>query len=217
MTRISLTAIRSTRLAYRPYSTPSMLKKMPRDPNTLSNYHELVTSHTIANFTIDFSKKQLRGNVLLDLRSTTEEINKRIILDSSFLDVKNVNVKDQPSKYKLLPRTEPYGSALEIELEKGVEGGALVHIDVSSVRSRHKSRDLWAKFKTRLKSIQQRNAPHYNGLNRLRHLTRNIRICVSLFFLSFIGPRPLTRNFHKSPNAKPSTPGPYSPARTPQV
>lgn len=158
---------------------------MPRDPNTLSNYHELVTSHTTANLTIDFPNKQLRGNVLLGLRSTTKETNKKIILDSSFLAVRNVNVKDQASKYKILPRIEPYGSALEIELEKGVEGGALVHIDVSSVRSRHESRDLWAEIKTRLKSIRQRNVQRYSGLNRFRHLIRNIRICVSLFSYSW--------------------------------
>ena len=109
-----------------------MLKKMPRDPNTLSNYHELVTSRITANFTIDFQKKQLTGNVILALKSTRKGTNQKIVLDSSFLDIKNVRASDQGSKYSLHPRSEPYGSALEIELEKGVEAGTTVHIDVSS-------------------------------------------------------------------------------------
>ncbi|MCJ1360523.1 MAG: hypothetical protein MMC33_010531 [Icmadophila ericetorum] len=107
-----------------------MLKKMPRDPNTLSNYHELVTSRITANFTIDFQKKQLTGNVILALKSTRKGTNQKIVLDSSFLDIKNVRASDQGSKYSLHPRSEPYGSALEIELEKGVEAGTTVHIDI---------------------------------------------------------------------------------------
>lgn len=55
---------------------------VPRDPNTLSNYNNFVTKHTIANFEINFEKRVLEGNVKLSLESITEgEIN-RIILDT---------------------------------------------------------------------------------------------------------------------------------------
>ena len=102
----------------------------PRDPNTLSNYTAWRSRHITANFEIDFSNKRLAGNVIHQLLSKTQAETREIVLDTSFLDISQVKVDGQAARWELLPRFEPYGSALKIELEKGVEEGATVEVDV---------------------------------------------------------------------------------------
>lgn len=60
-----------------------MAKK--RDPNTLSNYHEILTTQLSLNFDIDFKKKQLAGNVIIRLKSLAESGVKTVILDTSYV------------------------------------------------------------------------------------------------------------------------------------
>lgn len=103
----------------------------PRDPNTLSNYNNFLTTHTTANFDIDFEQKRLTGNVVLELKSITNAEAKEILLDTRNLDIKNVKVGGSPPKWDLLSRLEPYGNALSIKLDKGVENGKTVQVDVS--------------------------------------------------------------------------------------
>lgn len=55
--------------------------RTPRDPNTLSNYHNYVTKHTSVDFEIDFEKKRLVGSVVLKLESLTDE-EVDVVLDS---------------------------------------------------------------------------------------------------------------------------------------
>lgn len=55
--------------------------RTPRDPNTLSNYHNYVTRHTSLDFEIDFEKKRLVGSVVLRLESLTDE-GVDVVLDS---------------------------------------------------------------------------------------------------------------------------------------
>jgi leukotriene-A4 hydrolase len=56
----------------------------PRDPSTLSNYSAWRTKHITVNLEIDFIKKRLWGNVVLQLKrlggAGTE--NRRVVLDS---------------------------------------------------------------------------------------------------------------------------------------
>ena len=59
----------------------------PRDPNTLSNYHNFVTRHTTAEFEIDFEEKVLRGGVELRLESLTEGETKEVVLDTRYVFV----------------------------------------------------------------------------------------------------------------------------------
>ncbi len=103
---------------------------VPRDPNTLSNYNNFLTTHTTANFAINFEKKILNGNVILNLKSITDAETKEILLDTSHLDIHDIKVDGQASKWKLLSRFEPYGSILKIELEKGVQNAKSVEVDV---------------------------------------------------------------------------------------
>ncbi|KAL9618190.1 MAG: hypothetical protein Q9160_007086 [Pyrenula sp. 1 TL-2023] len=102
-----------------------------RDPNTLSNYSAFKTVHTVTNFDISFDQQQLSGNVVLNLESLTEAQSDEIILDSSHVDVSSVKVNGQVSKWTLLPRMEPYGSALKIPLSQGVDQGQRIEVDIS--------------------------------------------------------------------------------------
>jgi hypothetical protein len=68
----------------KPMTDPNIVIRTPRDPNTLSNYHNFVTRHTIADFEIDFSKKILNGSVTLQLESLTEKESQEVILDTRY-------------------------------------------------------------------------------------------------------------------------------------
>ncbi|KAL1984869.1 hypothetical protein VTN96DRAFT_8624 [Rasamsonia emersonii] len=61
----------------------------------------------------------------------TNAESQEIILDSSYLDITDVKVDGQQSKWELLPRVEPYGSALKIQLGSGVELEKTVEVDIS--------------------------------------------------------------------------------------
>lgn len=66
----------------KPLIDPDVKIRTPKDPNTLSNYHNFLTKHTSVDFEIDFEHKILSGAVALDLESLTDEEVKEIVLDS---------------------------------------------------------------------------------------------------------------------------------------
>lgn len=51
---------------------------------------------------------------------------------TSYLDIKDVKVGGKTSKWELASRFEPYGSALSVQLDQGVEKGKHVQLDVST-------------------------------------------------------------------------------------
>ena len=102
----------------------------PRDPNTLSNYNNFVTTHTTVNFDLDFKQKCLKGVVQLKLKSITQAETQQILLDTSYLHVADVEVRGRNINWALLSRFEPYGSALEIRLGEGVGMDQIVEVDV---------------------------------------------------------------------------------------
>ena len=85
-----------------------------RDPNTLSNYQNWVTTHTTTNLDIDFDRRILSGNVLLQLKASNEHEKPEILLDTSYIDIGRVKVNGQEAKYELISRFDPYGRALKI-------------------------------------------------------------------------------------------------------
>jgi leukotriene-A4 hydrolase len=96
---------------------------MPRDPNTLSNYNNWRTKHTIADFTIDFKKQRLTGSVELQLESTTDKESEEIILDTSFLDISSISINGKKtSDWTVKDRFEPYGSPLSIKVPAVAKG-----------------------------------------------------------------------------------------------
>ena len=110
----------------------SSIVNPPRDPNTLSNYNNFLTTHTTVNFNVDFEKKSIGGNIALTLKSITDAAAKEILLDTSFLNVKNVILDGKPPEWELLSRFEPYGSALRIILDEGVENGKSVQLEMTT-------------------------------------------------------------------------------------
>lgn len=99
---------------------------MPRDPNTLANYNNWRTKHTLADFAIDFKKQRLSGTVTLQLESTTEKESEEIILDTSFLDITSISVDGQKSSdWKVKDRFEPYGSPLSIKVPATAIGSSV--------------------------------------------------------------------------------------------
>ncbi|TVY29225.1 Leukotriene A-4 hydrolase-like protein [Lachnellula hyalina] len=104
---------------------------MPRDPNTLSNYNDWKTKHTIADLAIDFKKQRLTGTVTLQLESITDKQSQEIILDTSFLDVQNVSLNGGKSTWEVKARSEPYGSPLSVEVPGGAAKGSIVSLNIS--------------------------------------------------------------------------------------
>ncbi|KAG8531520.1 uncharacterized protein KY384_003149 [Bacidia gigantensis] len=91
-----------------------------RDVNTQSNYNELVTTHAQVDLSVDFENRLLGGRVILDLAAINETPVSEVILDTSYLKVREVGVNSRPCEWKVLPRSEPLGSPLKISLEKAV-------------------------------------------------------------------------------------------------
>ncbi len=98
----------------------------PRDHNTLSNYNFWKTTHTATDFAIDFKKQILTGGVTLRLQSTTENESDEIILDTSFLDITQIDIQgDKTTDWVVKERVEPYGSPLHIKVPRTKKGGEL--------------------------------------------------------------------------------------------
>lgn len=102
----------------------------PRDPNTLSNYNNWVSTHITANLDILFDQQKVAGNVIHLLKSKTHSESREIIFDTRHLEIGDVKVDGEPAKWELLPALEPYGNGLKIELAKGVELNKSVEVGV---------------------------------------------------------------------------------------
>ena len=111
------------------------MANIPRDPNTLSNYHLFRTVHTTINYSIDFDKRIIAGSVLLRLRCLAGESNSEIHLDTSHLQVDDVQVDGKKNNWELLPRSEPYGSQLKVLFDTGLAEGQTVDVNVRVLQS----------------------------------------------------------------------------------
>jgi leukotriene-A4 hydrolase len=113
----------------KPMADPNITIRTPRDPNTLSNYHNFLTKHTAASYEIDFDKRILKGSVILTLESLTNAECKEIILDTSFLSVADIEADGKSVEWSMTPdRVEPYGTPLTIKLPEGVAKGKTVDV-----------------------------------------------------------------------------------------
>lgn len=103
-----------------------------RDPNTVSNYDKFRTRHITANFKIDFERKRLEGEVALRLEILEKA--GEVVLDTSYLDLEEVTVNDSKAQWKLDARSEPYGSALRIQVvDDNIEVGKDLVINVCAI------------------------------------------------------------------------------------
>ncbi|CAE7173705.1 hypothetical protein PTNB73_02532 [Pyrenophora teres f. teres] len=114
----------------RPMVDPNIEIRTPRDPNTLSNYHNFVTRHTSVDFDVDFKGKRLFGSVVLSLECLTDEHVREVVLDSSFLDISVVEVDGKSVQFTVGDRVEPYGSPLTITLPSKIAKGKTIHVEI---------------------------------------------------------------------------------------
>lgn len=99
------------------------------DPNTLSNHLALATENTTVDVALDFTKSILSGSVVLDLKVLEENVSE-VVLDSSYLDIRTVEVNGAQASWKAADRKEPYGSALTIALAEKPSKGETVEVKV---------------------------------------------------------------------------------------
>ncbi|KAI9803297.1 MAG: hypothetical protein M1825_002088 [Sarcosagium campestre] len=171
-----------------------------RDPNTLSNYDAFRTVHTSVDVELDFERKILSGTVTLKLESIKGPDVEELVLDSSYLDVVGIEVDGAPAEWQLSSRTEPYGSALHIQLPSTYRPGA--HLEVKDTP------DVKTTFDFRIKSPlpvvasgilrTPRRLDDADGALRLYEFKQDIPIPTYLFAIASgdivgarIGPRSL--------------------------
>ncbi|KAK4509405.1 54S ribosomal protein img2, mitochondrial [Mucor velutinosus] len=85
------------------------------DPSSLANLSEVLTQHVHFDWTISFIEKKIYGHVLLDLITLVPNVSK-VVLDTSYLDLKDVSLNGKSLKYTVAERHLSLGSALTIEL-----------------------------------------------------------------------------------------------------
>ncbi|KAF9175868.1 Leukotriene A-4 hydrolase [Mortierella sp. AD011] len=100
---------------------------MPYDPNSLSNLDEVKTNHIHLNLAVDFIAKALTGSAELDIEAIADNVSK-VVLDTSFIDIRSVSVGGAALKHSLEKRHEKFGSALTIELGQTLAKGGKAKI-----------------------------------------------------------------------------------------
>ena len=103
-------------------------KQARRDISTQSNYDQFRIKHIRTDFTLDFTKQRLIGEVQLVFQVL--EKGNEIVLDTSFLDLKKVKVNRAIAKWSLDPWAGSLGSALRIQLGNDVEVGKDIEVAV---------------------------------------------------------------------------------------
>ncbi|WWD02391.1 leukotriene A-4 hydrolase/aminopeptidase [Kwoniella europaea PYCC6329] len=101
-----------------------------RDLATLSNYLEVVTRHIKIDWEINWDAKTFGGYAELTLESRVEEL-QEVRLDSSYLDVKGVEVDGKAVEYSLDSRLEVMGEALRVKLPKSLNKGESITIKIT--------------------------------------------------------------------------------------
>ncbi|SEI36977.1 YALIA101S16e00452g1_1 [Yarrowia lipolytica] len=96
-----------------PHRVPQ--KKGPeRDPSTLSNYEHFKPTNTTVCLKVDWTDQKLAGSVTYDL--TVENSPKNLVLDTSYLDIQEVQVNGHKADFSIGERHNIFGSPLTITL-----------------------------------------------------------------------------------------------------
>ncbi|KAF8584943.1 hypothetical protein K439DRAFT_1646747 [Ramaria rubella] len=103
------------------------------DPTTQSNYQDISTEHIDIAWSIDFNTKTVAGtakHVLIAKKAGVQQV----VLDTSFLDIKGVQVDGQATKYTLGKEHAVMGSPLSIFLPRALSVGetSIVSVDYST-------------------------------------------------------------------------------------
>ncbi|CAI4050182.1 bifunctional aminopeptidase/epoxide hydrolase SKDI_14G2770 [Saccharomyces kudriavzevii IFO 1802] len=86
------------------------------DQSTLSNYRSFAVLDTDLNLSVSFDKSTISGSVTFLLKQLYDDEKKssEVHLDSSYLDVQNVQIEGTEVGFQIEPRKEPLGSRLVI-------------------------------------------------------------------------------------------------------
>ena len=107
------------------------MSKTRRDPSTCSNYDVFLATHTVVSLDIDFAQKIVRGNVKVKFRALRKTRDEHIVLDTSYLNIGEVQVDGKVTACHLESRVEPRGSALKVPVHKTVELDNFVVVQIS--------------------------------------------------------------------------------------
>jgi leukotriene-A4 hydrolase len=77
----------------------------PKDPSSLANLKQVKSTHLHLDWTISFDNKNITGNVLLDLETLEDNVDK-VILDSSYLAIRRVSLNKQDLKVSCHQKAE---------------------------------------------------------------------------------------------------------------
>lgn len=64
------------------------------DLSTQANIDQVKTTHVHLNWNVDFENQNLHGNVMLDLQTLVDNVDK-VVLDTSYLEIKAVHFGEQ--------------------------------------------------------------------------------------------------------------------------
>ncbi|QHS75860.1 bifunctional aminopeptidase/epoxide hydrolase [Saccharomyces paradoxus] len=85
------------------------------DQSTLSNYKDFSVLHTHLSLSVSFDKSAISGNVTFQLKKLYDEKKSRDFhLDTSYLDVQEVQIDGSKADFRIEQRKEPLGSRLVI-------------------------------------------------------------------------------------------------------
>jgi leukotriene-A4 hydrolase len=65
---------------------------LPTDPASLSNFADIITEHIALDWDIDWSNQLIHGSVTLKLKPTSSTPVDKVVLDSSYLEIKSAHV-----------------------------------------------------------------------------------------------------------------------------
>jgi leukotriene-A4 hydrolase len=70
------------------------------DLSTQANIEQIKTNHVHLNWNVDFERQIIFGDVVLDLVSVVDNVDK-VVLDTSYLDIKSVSMNGDELKVNI--------------------------------------------------------------------------------------------------------------------
>ncbi|KAG5715728.1 Leukotriene A-4 hydrolase [Termitomyces sp. T112] len=99
------------------------------DPTTQSNYLQIATEHLSINWTLDFDAQLISGSVTHHLLAKEDGV-KEVILDTSELNLSDVQINGISVSFDLKAKHEVMGSALHIALPSDLKAGQYIDVTI---------------------------------------------------------------------------------------
>lgn len=100
------------------------------DPATQSNYGEITTRHVHFDWVIDWQKRIISGSATHDLEANQDNVT-HVVLDTSHLDIVDIQVAGNTVVYDLKKRHPVMGRALVIPLSPPINKGAKIVVRIT--------------------------------------------------------------------------------------